>query len=47
MLLDLDETLIYGKIKKDNNFDFLINVDINDKAFIFYITKRPGLNIFL
>eukprot|EP01097_Dermamoeba_algensis_P006134 TRINITY_DN3864_c0_g1_i2.p1 TRINITY_DN3864_c0_g1~~TRINITY_DN3864_c0_g1_i2.p1 ORF type:complete len:231 (-),score=41.57 TRINITY_DN3864_c0_g1_i2:242-934(-) len=47
LVLDLDETLIHSSIRATNRYDFSVEVFVNGVSAIFYVLKRPHLDLFL
>lgn len=47
LVLDLDECLVHAEREKPGCYDFDIDVHIGPRTFQVYVTKRPGLELFL
>lgn len=47
LVLDLDETLVHSQFKQTENCDLRLDVQVDDFPAIFYVSKRPYLDVFL
>ncbi|GJQ12166.1 hypothetical protein GpartN1_g3957.t1 [Galdieria partita] len=47
LVLDLDETLVHSTTRQNSHFDIRLEVSVDNCPSIFYVNKRPYLDIFL
>jgi Dullard-like phosphatase family protein len=47
LILDLDETLVHSTLKRPTHFDFTIRLSFDNHSFLFYVTERPHVRLFL
>jgi CTD nuclear envelope phosphatase 1 len=47
LVLDLDETLVHSTTRQNSHFDIRLEVSVDNSPSIFYVNKRPYLDIFL
>ena len=47
LILDLDETLIHSTSRGTQNYDFVVEVEVDGRACLYYVYKRPHVDFFL
>lgn len=47
LVLDLDETLVHSSFKPIANYDFIFNVEVENRMTVVYVLKRPFVERFL
>ncbi|GJD06756.1 CTD nuclear envelope phosphatase 1 [Galdieria sulphuraria] len=47
LVLDLDETLVHSTTRQNSHFDIRLEVSVDNCPSIFYVNKRPYLDVFL
>ena len=47
LVLDLDETLVHSTSKSSRNYDAMIEVLIGKSSCLYYVFKRPYVDLFL
>jgi Dullard-like phosphatase family protein len=47
LVLDLDETLVHSSFKERNGCDITVEVEVDDVPTVFFVRKRPHLELFI
>ncbi|KAK4530359.1 hypothetical protein CCYA_CCYA04G1216 [Cyanidiococcus yangmingshanensis] len=47
LILDLDETLVHSSFKDSTGCDLTVEVDVDDVPTVFFVRKRPHLELFI
>lgn len=47
LVLDLDETLVHSTTRQNSHFDIRLEITVDNCPSIFYVSKRPYLDVFL